>query len=335
MRMTPLVLILGGLLVFWSSVFSLVFLPALTFNPEPSDIWRPMTPEEKAGYKVYAENGCSYCHTQFVRPEDWGPVAERISQAGDYVGRSPVLLGTERTGPDLADEGGIHTDDWHKAHFTNPRNTSPYSVMPAWEFLGEEKIRLLTRFVQFEGMKDADRRMARQRTWRERAIRAYERGSDANTQWLHAQIPEQWRNMPNPYPATDAALMRGKKMYQQFCIGCHGPVGDGQGAAARYLNPPPYDFTVLRRNLAEGKYLGGIIYYQVMNGVTGTAMPFWKKHLESAKIWHLANYIGKSFVGYTDADIPPEGVDASYEPEWKNPTTPPDDKGFSHGRGFR
>ena len=69
-------------------------------------------------------------------------------------------------------------------------------------------------------------------TGRRRRIRA---GPDNNIEWLHAHVPDVWRNMPNPYPASDELRLRGKKIYQQFCIGCHGPVGDGEGPAAAYL----------------------------------------------------------------------------------------------------
>ena len=58
-------------------------------------------------------------------------------------------------------------------------------------------------------------------------------------------------------------------------------------------------------------------------------MPYFKKHLESEKIWDLSNYLAVSFVGYTDANIDPRGIDASYEGPWQNRypvpgTEPPD-----------
>ena len=56
------------------------------------------------------------------------------------------------------------------------------------------------------------------------------------------------------YPATEAALQRGQKIYEGFCLNCHGPVGDGQGAAEQYLSPPPLNFTTLKRNLTQGRY---------------------------------------------------------------------------------
>ena len=37
-------------------------------------------------------------------------------------------------------------------------------------------------------------------------------------------------------------LERGKHVYQQFCVHCHGADGAGQGPAGRALDPPPRDF---------------------------------------------------------------------------------------------
>lgn len=324
MKMTPKIFIGGSMLVWAASVSIMVIFPITTMKNEPSEIWQQISEKEQEGLDDYVNNGCSYCHSQFIRPVDWDIGAERIAQAGDYYSYKTIILGTERTGPDLSQEGGEHSDDWQLAHFVNPRNTSPVSLMPSWEFLGEETLDRLTAYVQSLGGKDAETRVNRQNYWKEQAAKAFETGPDSNIQWLHRHIPVVWRNMPNPYPATEASLKRGKTMYQEFCIGCHGPVGDGHGKAYPYLRPTPLNFTILRRNLAEGKYIGGIFYYQIMNGITGTAMPYFKKYLESEKIWDISNFIAVHFVGYTDADIEPKGIDASYEPDWKNPYLIPD-----------
>lgn len=323
MKMTPVILIFGGLLVFWSSVYIAVFLPAQTMDDKPSALWRPLTDIEQQGHDLYVANGCSYCHSQFIRTIDRGEGAERIAEPGDYYRVTPAILGTERTGPDLSQEGGEHPDDWHIAHFNNPRYTSPISLMPSWEFLGKEDVVRLTAYVQYLGAKMADTRVARQNYWKARAIAAYQSGPDKNVEWIHSHVPEVWRRMPNPYPAEDYALERGKVTYQQFCIGCHGPIGDGQTPGAKYINPPPLNFTLLRRHLVEDKYIGGILYYQIMNGITGTSMPYFKRFLESEKIWDVSNYVAVTFIGYTDADIQPKGIDAAYEGNWKNPYTPP------------
>jgi cytochrome c oxidase cbb3-type subunit 2 len=331
MRMTLAILIVAGLLVFWASISILFLLPVVTFHPSPSDVWRPLYSEEEEGHRLFVRNGCTYCHSQFIRIVDWGVGATRIAEAGDYAGRQPPLLGTERTGPDLSNVGGLHPDDWHVAHFIDPRYTSPVSLMPNWEFLGEKSINRLIAYMQAEGGKHADFRVARQRHWKGLALAAYQAGANRNIEWLHSRIPEGWRVVPNPYPATEEALLRGKKIYQKFCIGCHGLIGDGQGPAARYLHPPPLNFTTLRRHLVEGKYIGGILYHQIMNGITGTAMPYFKIHLDSATIWDVSNYVAVSFIGYTDAGLAPKGIEASYEGKWTNPYQTPAELGELRG----
>ena len=35
----------------------------------------------------------------------------------------------------------------------------------------------------------------------------------------------------------------GKVLYRRYCIGCHGPAGDGQGMNAQWIDPKPRDFT--------------------------------------------------------------------------------------------
>jgi cytochrome c oxidase cbb3-type subunit II len=318
MKMTPAVLIIGALMVFWASAFIIVGIPSMTMKETPSEIWRPLTPEEAAGHRLYVKNGCSYCHSLFIRVNDWDIGADRIAKSGDYVGFEPVILGSERTGPDLSQEGGEHPDDWNLAHFVNPRFTTPISLMPSWEFLGKREIAQLTAYVQALGGKGADVRTGRQKHFKAQAVAAFSGGADRNIAWLHSQVPEVWRRMPNPYPATEASLQRGKRIYQYLCINCHGPIGDGNGPAKPYLSPPPLNFTTLRRHLEENRYIGGIFYYQIMNGITGTGMPYFKKHLESEKIWDLANYVGVFFLGYTDANTDPRGIDASYEGQWQN-----------------
>jgi cbb3-type cytochrome c oxidase subunit II len=311
MKMTPLAILVGSLVLLFTIVFVVVLMPWYTTHDRaPSDIFRNRTEVEEAGRALYIANGCVYCHSQSIRTIDWGIGAERIAQAGDYVADRPILLGSQRTGPDLSQEGGEHPDDWHIAHFVNPRYTRPLSIMPAFAFLGNESLHTLTQYVQSLGLEDADRRVRRQKFWKKEATMAYEAGPVENVDWLHNQVPEGWRNIPNPYPTSKAGLARGHKIYQDFCLGCHGPIGDGMGPAQPYIYPPPLNFTILKGRGVSG----GILYYQIMNGITGTAMPYFKKDLESEKIWEVGNYVAVYFINETDADTEPKGIDAALEP---------------------
>jgi len=94
------------------------------------------TPLERVGRSVYMREGCWYCHSQYVRPvageaRRWGP----ISEAGEYAFDRPPLLSSRRIGPDLARVGLKYGDDWHYAHYWDPRLVVPDSIMPSFKWL--------------------------------------------------------------------------------------------------------------------------------------------------------------------------------------------------------
>jgi hypothetical protein len=88
-----------------------------------SDVYpAPRSGMAMRGQKVYAANGCNYCHTQQVRADYAGSDIERKwglrrSAPRDYIFDRPVLLGKMRMGPDLANVG-------HRAPVTD-QNASP------------------------------------------------------------------------------------------------------------------------------------------------------------------------------------------------------------------
>lgn len=59
----------------------------------------------------------------------------RNTVARDYIMQDRVLLGTMRTGPDLANVGARTSADWHLNHMYDPQLTSPGSNMPPFRFL--------------------------------------------------------------------------------------------------------------------------------------------------------------------------------------------------------
>ena len=98
----------------------------------------PYTPLEQRGRDVYLREGCWYCHSQFVRPvtgetRRWGPVTE----SGEFAFDIPHLFGTRRIGPDLMRVGLKYSNEWHFAHFWDPRMLSPDSVMASYRGLFE------------------------------------------------------------------------------------------------------------------------------------------------------------------------------------------------------
>jgi hypothetical protein len=96
----------------------------------------------RLGRQIYVGEGCWHCHSQFVRPVSnesrrYGPVSETPEYQNEL--QRPVMFGTRRVGPDLSREGGRHGNDWHVAHFWEPRSLVPESPMPRypWFFAGQ------------------------------------------------------------------------------------------------------------------------------------------------------------------------------------------------------
>jgi len=108
-----------------------------------------------AGERVYAANGCVYCHTQQVRPatsgadiiRGWGtakdesgdekaPPIIRRSYPRDYIWQGQVFLGNSRIGADLSnvaerfpDASGLYR------YLYDPYTGDLHSSMPAYRFL--------------------------------------------------------------------------------------------------------------------------------------------------------------------------------------------------------
>ena len=106
----------------------------------------PLAPSGVAhqGAEVYKANGCAACHTQFVRPPSLGPdIANnwgvRRSVAQDYLFAEPVLLGSQRIGPDLANVGRRADITAIMMRLYNPQSVVAKSVMPSYKFLFETK----------------------------------------------------------------------------------------------------------------------------------------------------------------------------------------------------
>lgn len=265
------------------------------------------TPLERRGRDVYVREGCVYCHSQQVRPiafEDrrWGPVA----QGGEYFYDHPPLLGTRRVGPDLLRVGRKYSDDWHTAHYWDPRVLYPSSNMPAytWLFGGSEKGHAAPRLNE-DGQ----------------ALNAY-------LQRLGTHIGDWLEDFPSTNMRMGAALQarsgpndaherdEGRGVYRRLCQGCHGADGRGDGPAAKFLAIPPTDLT---RGIFKFRSTMGInslpsdqdLYATINNGLAGTAMSPWYE-LDTQERMAVVQYI-KTFSGRwkgvmvtTSLDLPPE-----------------------------
>lgn len=102
----------------------------------------------------------------------------------------------------------------------------------------------------------------------------------------------------------------GRAVYEKWCAECHGIDGAGDGSAARFMLPPPRDFTGALyqiRTTASGELpTDADIRRVVDDGMPGTAMPGWKSRLSDAERRDVVAYI-KSFSAFFE-DTRPEPV---------------------------
>lgn len=369
MLITPWVAGIGGLLVFLTVVFVVVWLPVHTFDPPPSRDWAPLNSQAVAGRALFASNNCFVCHSGYSRPQDVREALyflyPKVSQPGDFYGsdQSPNLLGTERTGPDLSQESGWHPDDWQYAHFFDPRYVDPRSLMPPMKSLfSDRQVRDLTAFVETRSGKSGLLRYAGQE-YAKRVILSNQGFPPPYTgfQGAHRPIvtakdvkapPRQLEEAPNlsqidrgywlssdPLPVTEDNLLRGKEVFLSRCVGCHGPKGDGKGPAATFMSPPPADFTSKDDACCGGDTGPGDFYYRILRGWTGTAMENFGDRLSVDDIWRVVLFI-KTIPNGTLAPnrIPEPGDYIPWQPSktllaWvKSHQTLPDNAAFAKAR---
>ena len=131
--LTVIVISIGGIVE---------IVPMFTASAAGHPTWTsPYTPLEVAGRDIYIREGCSLCHSQWVRPMraevlrygEW-------SRSGEYAFDRPFLLGSRRMGPDLHRVGGKYPDAWHYEHMRDPRAMTPGSVMPPYPWLLRDRI---------------------------------------------------------------------------------------------------------------------------------------------------------------------------------------------------
>lgn len=328
MLMTPQMIVIGGALAFLSVLLFVVVLPTSTFGAGPSDNWLPLSDEALAGRSVFLSNGCVYCHSGFSRPQDVFQARlylyPRASEPGDFYSssESPNILGSQRTGPDLSQEGGNHPQDWHEAHYANPRFVMPLSIMPQFSFLSDEDVQHLLAFNQSQGGKEAVLRTSaisvgdRLMTLNGGGIAADEafpnlvaqlrqsgefvdggKGSDTSpwglpwgVVWHMNSFERTYLLTNNPLPITQQNLMRGREVYQARCVGCHGEQGDGKGPAADYLKPGPFDFTD-DAALFGPKASDGMMYHRILTAGPGTAMENFGTRLTVDDVWRTVMFL--------------------------------------------
>lgn len=79
--------------------------------------------------------------------------------------------------------------------------------------------------------------------------------------------------------ALTGEASRGKQLYRRYCVGCHGPLGDGRGENAPWVDPKPRDFvtgTFKCRSTPSGELpTDEDLFKSVTRGFVNSNMPSW------------------------------------------------------------
>ncbi|CAM2007524.1 cytochrome-c oxidase, cbb3-type subunit I [Acanthopleuribacter pedis] len=138
-----LLTVLATIAILIGGVAETIPMMAIESNVPSISSVKPYTPLELVGRDIYIREGCNNCHSQMIRPlraevERYG----EYSKSGEFVYDHPHLWGSKRTGPDLHRVGGKYPNLWHLRHMEDPRAIVADSIMPAYQWLLENKMNL-------------------------------------------------------------------------------------------------------------------------------------------------------------------------------------------------
>ena len=295
--MNKLVLIAGGsTLVYACLAWTMGVWPGIELSKIPAGPGvEPLTALQSEGRDVYVANGCSYCHTQQVRPLDEDKIFGRPSAPGDFKYQTPELLGSERTGPDLTNIGARQPSSvWQFIHLYNPRAVVPESIMPSFNWMfdilaqapaGAIPVPLPKRYAPARGVVIP--------THQAEALIAYLASLKQPTLPEVAEPGDE--SPPSAQVSTKAApagrydATKGAALYTANCSACHQATGEGLPGAFPSLkgndvvndDDPTTHIQAVLRGVHDTR-VGGVVY--------SSAMPPFAATLSDAEIAAIIDY---------------------------------------------
>jgi cytochrome c oxidase cbb3-type subunit 2 len=309
---SKLLLIAGGSTLVYAGLAVLMGVwPGIELSATPPGPGvEPLTAQQVEGRGVYVANGCSYCHTQQVRPLAQDKIYGRPSAPGDFAYQTPELLGSQRTGPDLTNVGVRQSSAlWQYIHLYNPRAVVPDSIMPAFDWMfkvvdevppGATPVPLPKAFAPARGIVVPDDRaqalVAYLLSLKQPALPGVSSGETISAlpggggKTITGTDTTAGAPAAGPAPASgnyDAA--KGKALYIANCAACHQAGGEGLPGAFPSLKndavvndaDPKMHIHVVLYGL-EGSRVRGVAY--------SSPMPAFGKALSDTDVANIINY---------------------------------------------
>ena len=225
--------------------------------------------------------------------------------AADYNYDNPMILGSERTGPDLSYIGRKRSQQWEIDHLKDPRQFSPLSIMPDFDFLSDSDLRAISEYLYYLGDRNAAEFMIE------------------SPEPYQASAPPEF---PQALQSTDPSAAASRVADVQAV----GPVR-GQADLRLALHHVPrvrgqWAWDVRRHAHRHASQLQGRSvpnmpddqwFWHVSEGVQGSVMPPWKESLTESQRWNVIRYVQQVYAQPFERD-PDEG-DVPAEYDQKNP----------------
>jgi mono/diheme cytochrome c family protein len=101
---------------------------------------------------------------------------------------------------------------------------------------------------------------------------------------ISSKVPKEARERKNPLPHEETVIKKGKELYTDRCLTCHGSSGKGDGPAAASLGHRLPDLTRVLAGQTDGALLWKI-------SIGGGAMPSYEKTLTEKERWQMIHYL--------------------------------------------
>jgi cytochrome c oxidase cbb3-type subunit 2 len=305
--MRQLILIAGGsTLVYFMLALIMGVIPGFELSQTPPGPGvKPLTAIEAEGRAVYVANGCSYCHTQQVRPLPEDKIFGRPSTAGDFAYQTPELLGSERTGPDLtnvAERRGSQL--WQYIHLYNPRAVVPQSIMPsfAWMFHVVDKapkdvtpVPLPKAFAPPSGIvipsRKAEALVAYLMSLKQATLPTNKSAAGGSQPFHGAAIGESRRPTTSEaaQQAAGADIAHGKQLFDDNCAACHQATGAGMAGAF-----PPLKDNAVVNDADATEHIHVVLFGLQGKTIDGTKydspMPAWGQQFSDKEIADIIDF---------------------------------------------